>query len=51
MRALNERLQKMQDEQAARQEALQNGRIRVERPEQESGTTEDDKEKKQKTSA
>ena len=35
MRALNERLQKMQEEQAARQDALKDGRIRVERPEHE----------------
>jgi len=35
MKALNERLQKMQEAQAARQDALQEGRIRVEPPKPE----------------
>jgi hypothetical protein len=50
MRALNERLQKIQAEQAARQDALQRGRIRVEHSEpKKTGSPTD--EKKQKTSA
>lgn len=43
MRALNERLQKMQEEQAARQDALKDGRIRVERPEHERDSSTSEK--------
>jgi hypothetical protein len=32
MKALNERLKRMQEEQAARQKDLEHGRIRIERP-------------------
>jgi len=56
MRALNERLQKMQEEQAARQDALQRGQIRVEQSDPEKGGSATDErkhrdERKQKKSA
>ena len=46
MRALNERLQKIQEEQAARQDALKDGRIKVERPEHERDSATSDKVRK-----
>lgn len=46
MRALNERLQKMQQEQAARQDALQTGRIKVERAERDRGNADSDERQK-----
>jgi hypothetical protein len=33
MKAINERLQQLQEEQAQREKDLQNGKIRIERPE------------------
>ena len=38
MKALNERLRKLQEEQAARQEDLERGRIRIERTAKEQRT-------------
>lgn len=38
MKAINERLQRIQEEQAARQEDLERGRIRIERPAQGKST-------------
>jgi hypothetical protein len=39
MKAINERLQRIQDEQAARVEDLERGRIRIERMSQQKRTT------------
>lgn len=50
MRTLNERLQMMQDDQAARQEDLQKGRIRIERQKEEAAVAnERDRELQQQT--
>jgi hypothetical protein len=39
MKAFNERLQKLQEEQAARREALEKGRIRIIRPDDKPAST------------
>jgi hypothetical protein len=43
MRNIDERLKRVQEQQGARQDDVQKGRVRIERPERESPSSEDKK--------